>query len=93
MTLQALLDACGSRGLLTSLKFVQIGGEAVLPTAIAALYTVAPNTRIFQIYGELSRDHCTADVHAMLAVLKPLPLLWGLHLDTRQPLALPCRPD
>lgn len=66
--LQALLDACGGRGLLTSLKFVQIGGEAVLPTAIAALYTAAPNSRIFQIYGEHSCDHCTTDLHVMLAV-------------------------
>lgn len=94
VTLQALLDACCGRGLLTSLKFVQIGGEAVLPTAIAALYTAAPSTRIFQIYGELSHHHCTADdVHVTLAVTQSSSLLWGLHLDTRYPLALPCRPQ
>ena len=34
-----------------------------------------------------------ADAHVLLAVLKSLPLPWGLHLDTQYPLALPCRPD
>jgi hypothetical protein len=54
--MQALLDACGGRSLLTSLKFAQIGGEAVLPAAIAALYTAAPNTVVNQIYGGLCCD-------------------------------------
>jgi non-ribosomal peptide synthetase component F len=48
---QPLLEACGGKPLLSSLRHVSIGGEAVRPAAVAAMLTAAPHTALYNIYG------------------------------------------
>ena len=48
---QPLLEACGSKPLLSSLRHVSVGGEAVRPAAVAAMLAAAPSAAIYNIYG------------------------------------------
>ena len=48
---QPLLEACGGKSLLSSLRHVSIGGEAVRPTAVAAMLAAAPRATVYNIYG------------------------------------------
>lgn len=48
---QPLLDACGGKPLLSSLRHVSVGGEAVRPAAVAAMLAAAPSADIYNIYG------------------------------------------
>ena len=50
---QPLLEACGGKPLLSSLRHVSIGGEAVRPAAVAAMLAAAPSAAIYNIYGAL----------------------------------------
>ena len=50
---QPLLEACGGRPLLSSLRHVSVGGEAVRPAAVAAMLAAAPSAAIYNIYGAL----------------------------------------
>jgi non-ribosomal peptide synthetase component F len=48
---QPLLEACGGKPLLSSLRHVSIGGEAVRPAAVAAMLAAAPHVALYNIYG------------------------------------------
>ncbi len=49
--MQALLEVCRQRGMLSSLRHVNYGGEAVRPAAVAAMRQVAPNAELHDAYG------------------------------------------
>ena len=49
---QPLLEACGGKPLLSSIRHVSVGGEAVRPAAVAAMLAAAPSAAIYNIYGE-----------------------------------------
>jgi non-ribosomal peptide synthetase component F len=51
---QPLLEACGGKPLLSSLRHVSVGGEAVRPTAVAAMLAAAPRAAVYNIYGAQS---------------------------------------
>jgi non-ribosomal peptide synthetase component F len=48
---QPLLEACGGKPLLSSLRHVSVGGEAVRPAAVSAMLAAAPSAAIYNIYG------------------------------------------
>jgi non-ribosomal peptide synthetase component E (peptide arylation enzyme) len=48
---QALLDACGGKGKLSSLVHLNYGGEAVRPAAVAAMRIAAPHAQLHDAYG------------------------------------------
>jgi acyl-CoA synthetase (AMP-forming)/AMP-acid ligase II len=48
---QPLLEACRGRPLLSSLRHVSVGGEAVRPAAVAAMLAAAPSVALYNIYG------------------------------------------
>ena len=48
---QALLEACGGQGRLSSLVHLNYGGEAVRPAAVAAMRIAAPNAELRDAYG------------------------------------------
>ena len=49
--MQALLEVCRQRGMLTSLRHVNYGGEAVRPAAVAAMRQAAPHAELHDAYG------------------------------------------
>jgi acyl-CoA synthetase (AMP-forming)/AMP-acid ligase II len=65
-TTQVLADICRESGVLSSLRHVNCGGEAVTPAAVAAMCAVAPNAEIHDTYGALwsqahaGTSHCGA---------------------------------
>ena len=48
---QPLLEVCGGRLLLSSLRHMSIGSEAVRSAVMAAMLAAAPRAAIYNIYG------------------------------------------